>query len=88
MWSRYPTVYCILFLPLSIFLFIHRNEAIISSAKRSPLTHFVVYTISGFSGALNALLYFLTRGSVLYGVPARQPLAPPVRNRAEEHELA
>jgi FtsH-binding integral membrane protein len=77
-WSRYPILYCVLVLPLSIVCFISFHEEDISGeAKQRPVATFVVAIIFGLSGVFNALLYHLTRKPLTDPPPTPPTLDPP-----------
>ena len=77
--SRYPVLYCILVLPLTVVRFLTFNEEKkYGEAKPRPVATFVVITIFSLSGVLNALLYRLTRPAVFRGDPIGIPDGPRV----------
>jgi len=69
--SRYPFVYCISILPLSIVRWIGFIEERGSGVNHvSPAAIFAVAAIYGLSGACNVVLLLTTRpDSVLFGKP-------------------
>ena len=62
-----------------------REESLYGKARSRPIAIFIITTIFGLSGVLNAILYRLTRGSFFQGTPASEPLAPHVMDPNDAH---
>lgn len=80
---RYPIVYCICILPLSIVRWIEfYDEAKNGSTSMPPDYTLAVTTIFGLSGFLNVLLVFTTKPNLgLFGRPTVRNVGPPDINQ-------
>jgi len=76
----YPTVYCVVILPLSIVRWINFTaEAKTGHSHHWPAATFIVVSLFALSGFLNAILYVLTRRRFFHSEPKVEPEAPPIR---------
>jgi hypothetical protein len=70
---RYPILYCLLVLPLSVV----RWKAFYGDSPK-PAATLTVVAVFGLSGVLNAMLYSLTRARLFQPVGGSEPCAPAI----------
>ena len=75
--ARYPIVYCILILPLSIVRWINFTAKSASAVPRVP--QLIVIFIFSLSGVVNALLYLWTRKRLFQRDERSDPPAPGIK---------
>lgn len=87
LWSTilYPTLYCVVILPLSVVRFIgFKEEAATGQSHSRPVATFLVAILFSLSGLLNALLYPLTRARFFKSEQQEAPTAPVMRYRTSD----
>ena len=82
--TRYPILYCILVLPLTVVRFIHFRDP----NRKVPIETFIFHTLFALSGVLNALLYCLTWANFFQGQQGTGlPPPPPICKDPPHTEL-
>ena len=75
--TRYPILYGILVLPVTVVRFISfHEEKVTGESHQQPVATFLVGIIFVLSGVFNALLYRFTRARLFRGDPPEIPLGP------------
>jgi hypothetical protein len=87
--TRYPILYCVLVLPVTILRLLGFHEKKVSGkTHKLTVVMFIFHTLFVLSGVFNALLYRLTRANFFQGQPrAGPPLPPPIRKDLSRTEL-
>jgi hypothetical protein len=80
--TRYPILYCVLVLPLTVVRFMGFHEESVTGRSHSrPVANFIFDNLFVLSGVFNALLYRLTRADFFRAEPKTgPPPPPPIRN--------
>jgi hypothetical protein len=83
--TRYPILYCVLVLPLTVVRFMGFHEQHVTGrTHRQPVATFIVINLFTLSGVFNALLYRLTRASFFQSqLETGPPSPPPIREHME-----
>jgi hypothetical protein len=77
---RYPILYCVLILPLTIVRFVgFREELKTSETHRRPAPALTVMIIYSLGGVFDAALYLLTRDNVFQSDSRGDPHAPVIQ---------
>ena len=77
---RYPIVYCVLTLPLTIVRWkSFAKKPVPGHSTRTPVETFAVVVVFTLSGVFNAVLYLLTRTSFFQPARRKEPAAPVIK---------
>jgi hypothetical protein len=87
--TRYPILYCVLVLPLTVLRLLGFHEhSVTGQSRKRRVVMFIFHTLFVLSGVFNALLYRLTRANFFQGQPRTEPpLPPPIRKDPSRTEL-
>ena len=84
---RYPIVYCVLILPLTIVRWrSFAKKSLPGHSTRTPVQTFAVVVLFTLGGVFNAALYLLTRTSFFQPDRRKEPAAPVIKTTPEIRE--